>query len=48
MAWVGNLMRGDLGTSLFWGDSVMSLIVQRAEPTLSLAFATITLAVVWR
>ncbi len=46
MVWVGNLLHGDLGTSLFWGDSVASLIAERAEPTLSLAFTTIALAVV--
>jgi peptide/nickel transport system permease protein len=46
LVWVGNLARGDLGTSLFWGDSVTSLIAQRAEPTLSLAAATISFAVV--
>jgi peptide/nickel transport system permease protein len=46
VVWVGNLLRGDLGTSLFWGDSVTTLIAQRAEPTLSLALTTITLAVV--
>ena len=46
VVWVGNLARGDLGTSLFWGDSVASLIAQRAEPTLSLALATISFAVV--
>jgi peptide/nickel transport system permease protein len=46
LVWVHNLLRGDLGTSLFWGEGVMTLIGQRAEPTISLALTTITFAVV--
>ena len=46
LVWVGSLLRGDLGHSMFWGDSVAALIAQRAEPTLSLALATMSLAVV--
>ena len=44
--WVWHLMQGDLGQSLFWTQSVTSLIAQRAEPTISLALTTITFAVV--
>ncbi len=45
LVWVWSLLQGDLGTSMFWGDSVTSLIGQRAEPTVSLAFATLCVAV---
>lgn len=44
--WVGALVTGDLGQSLFWGDPVLTLVAQRAEPTISLALTTITFAVV--
>jgi len=44
--WVWHLLQGDLGQSLFWTQSVTSLIAQRAEPTISLALTTITFAVV--
>jgi peptide/nickel transport system permease protein len=44
--WVGALATGDLGQSLFWGDPVTVLIAQRAEPTVSLAFTTISFAVI--
>ncbi|MBM3511803.1 MAG: ABC transporter permease, partial [Alphaproteobacteria bacterium] len=43
--WCWSLVRGDLGNSLFWGDPVLILIGQRAEPTISLALTTITFAV---
>lgn len=43
--WFSNLATGDLGRSMFWGDSVWSLIAQRAEPTVSLAATTIIFAV---
>lgn len=46
LVWVGSLLTGDLGHSMFWGDSVASLIGQRAEPTISLAFTTLVVAVV--
>ncbi len=45
VVWIGTMLTGDLGSSMFWGDSVVSLIGQRAEPTLSLALTTIVLAV---
>lgn len=43
--WIGNVLRGDLGHSLFWNRPVSELILQRAEPTISLAITTLILAV---
>jgi peptide/nickel transport system permease protein len=43
--WVATLFQGDLGRSIFWGNRVTTLIGQRAEPTLSLAFTTLMVAV---
>lgn len=43
--WVGRLAHGDLGVSLFSHLPVASLIVQRIEPTLSLAVATMLFAI---
>lgn len=43
--WVGNLIRGDLGTSIFSNLPVTTLIGQRLEPTLLLALTTILFAV---
>lgn len=43
--WFANLARGDLGRSMFWGDPVVTLIAQRAEPTISLALTTLVFAV---
>jgi peptide/nickel transport system permease protein len=45
LVWLQTLLTGDLGSSMFWGDSVTSLIAQRAEPTVSLAFTTLLVAV---
>lgn len=39
--WVGQLLRGDLGRSVFSNLPVTHLIAQRIEPTLSLALTTI-------
>ncbi len=36
--WVGNLFRGDLGTSVLSKHSITSLMKPRLEPTLSIAF----------
>jgi peptide/nickel transport system permease protein len=44
--WMSNLARFELGESMFWRTPVTELIRQRAEPTISLAFTTIILAVV--
>jgi peptide/nickel transport system permease protein len=46
LVWIGSLARGDLGKSMFWGDSVTALIGQRAEPTIALASTTLLVAVV--
>jgi len=43
--WIGNVVQGDLGASLYTNEPVLRLIAQRAEATLSLAFATMTIAV---
>ena len=43
--WLGHVLRGDLGTSIFSGLPVATLIRQRLEPTLALTVCTITIAV---
>jgi peptide/nickel transport system permease protein len=43
--WAGNLLKGDLGTSIFSNMPVTTLIMQRIEPTLSLALATMVFAI---
>ncbi len=43
--WVGALLQGDLGTSIFTNLPVTTLIAQRLEPTLLLSLSTITFAV---
>lgn len=45
LVWLTSLASGDLGRSMFWGDPVVALIAQRAEPTASLAATTILFAV---
>ncbi len=44
--WSGQILQGDLGTSMFTGLPVTELIGQRVEPTLSLMVVTLILAVV--
>ncbi|GHD61708.1 ABC transporter permease [Thalassobaculum fulvum] len=44
--WLGAIMQGDLGTSIFSGRPVSELILQRVEPTLALTTTTILLSVV--
>lgn len=44
--WMGNLLQGDLGTSLISQTPVTSMIAQRLEPTISLALAAIILTVI--
>lgn len=44
--WIGKLLHGDLGVSLISGVPVMKMLGQRIEPTLSVAIATIILAIV--
>ncbi len=43
--WIGALLQGDLGTSIFTNLPVTTLIAQRLEPTLLLSLSTITFAV---
>jgi peptide/nickel transport system permease protein len=43
--WSWRIVHGDLGTSMFTGLPVTSLIAQRLEPTLSLMIVTLILAV---
>jgi len=43
--WMGNVFRGDLGFSYYLNKPVTELIAQRVEPTLSLAFGTVILAI---
>lgn len=45
MIWMGNLLQGDFGTSLISQTSVMTMIAQRLEPTLSLAVSAILITV---
>ncbi len=44
--WIGDLLRGDFGTSVLSGKPVLDLIADRMEPTISLALTTIVLSVV--
>ena len=44
--WIGQLGHGDLGVSIFSNLPVSQLIMQRIEPTLSLAFFTLAIAIV--
>ncbi|WP_342360741.1 ABC transporter permease [Terrarubrum flagellatum] len=44
--WFGKLAQGDLGESFFFKKSIVDLISERFEPTLSLAFVTILIAVI--
>jgi peptide/nickel transport system permease protein len=43
--WLGNIARGDLGESFFFKKKVTELILDRLEPTVSLATCTVILAV---
>ena len=44
-AWVWDIARGDLGTSIFTNLPVSRMIAQRIEPTLSLCVVTLILAI---
>ncbi len=44
--WAWNVMRGDLGVSIFSNQPVTHLIAQRLEPTISLLVLTLTLSIV--
>ncbi|WP_095205122.1 ABC transporter permease [Mesorhizobium carmichaelinearum] len=43
--WVGDMLSGDFGTSIFAGRPVLELIAQRLEPTISLSIVTMILSV---
>jgi peptide/nickel transport system permease protein len=43
--WMSQLLRGDLGTSIFSGLPVTQLITQRLEPTLALTMFTLIIAI---
>ncbi len=43
--WTGQILRGDLGTSIFHGIPVTALIKQRLEPTLSLTLVTLVMSI---
>lgn len=45
VTWIGQLLGGNLGTSLISGTPVTTLIAQRLEPTISLALLAITFSV---
>jgi len=44
--WLGSLLQGDLGRSVFNNRPVLELIAQRLEPTISLAILTMLFAIV--
>jgi peptide/nickel transport system permease protein len=44
-AWVWDILRGDLGVSIFTNLPVSTMIAQRIEPTLSLMIVTLILAI---
>jgi peptide/nickel transport system permease protein len=46
LTWVGNLLQGDFGISIFSNRPVTTLVAQRLEPTVALAAATILVAIV--
>src|SRR3546814_878167 len=43
VAWIGNLLRGELGISIFSNLPVTTLMAQRVEPTVALACTTLAL-----
>jgi len=45
VGWLGRLLRGDLGTSIFSNLPVTTLFLQRVEPTVALAVLTTIIAV---
>lgn len=45
LSWVGGVLRGDLGSSLFTARPVTTTIIDAAPPTLALAVAAVILAV---
>ena len=47
VGWIGQILRGDLGTSVFTGMPVAEMIRQRVEPTLWISTLTMAFAVVF-
>jgi peptide/nickel transport system permease protein len=45
VGWIGHLLVGDLGTSIFMNRPVLNLIVERVEPTLALTVSTMAFAI---
>lgn len=45
LTWIGGLLRGDLGTSLLTGTSVVDELAQKAEVTVPLGFLSLLIAV---
>ncbi|HET9903026.1 MAG TPA: ABC transporter permease [Xanthobacteraceae bacterium] len=45
VSWLGRILRGDLGVSIFSNLPVTTLIAQRVEPTLMLALSTIVFSI---
>lgn len=46
LRWLGSVVRGDLGNSIFSGQPVLSLILSRVEPTIILATAATLVQVI--
>lgn len=46
VTWVGQLLTGDFGLSIYLNRPVLGLILERVEPTLSLALSTMVFAIV--
>ncbi|WP_243369631.1 ABC transporter permease [Microvirga solisilvae] len=46
VGWLLRILSGDLGTSIYSGKPVTELILQRLEPTVSLALLTLSIAIV--
>jgi peptide/nickel transport system permease protein len=44
--WFGNIIRGDLGVSIYTNDSVSHMIIQRIEPTLALTICSMLVTLV--
>ncbi|TIV59130.1 ABC transporter permease [Mesorhizobium sp.] len=44
--WVQDILRGNLGTSIFSGEAVSGLIAQRVQPTISLSILTVIFSVI--
>ncbi|MEN2737984.1 ABC transporter permease [Microbacterium sp. X-17] len=44
-AWIGGILRGDLGTSLVTGSSVLSELAQKAEVTIPLGILSLVIAI---